>query len=76
MPYRDDVVLKEVREECEFSFTSSIVQSLDEESDAETDDIQSSSHQDSESNSSEQSDMHSRHVHFRNSFASTPHTAM
>lgn len=69
---RDDIVANEVREVAEFSFTSSIVQSL-EGSDDETDDARSSSQQDS---SSSHSDITSRHVHFRHASSSTLHTAM
>lgn len=73
-PNRDEAI-HEVRDVCEFSFTSSIVQSL-EESDEETEDARSSSHQDSDTQSSGQSDIHSRHVHFRKASTSTLHTAM
>lgn len=73
---RDEPGITEVREVAEFSFTSSIVQSLDEESYDETEDARSSSHQDSDNQYSSNSDINSRHVHFHSASSSTLHTAM
>ncbi|KAK3927456.1 Citron rho-interacting kinase [Frankliniella fusca] len=72
----DTAGVSEVQDVAEFSFTSSIVQSLDEESYVETEDARSSSHHDSDNQSSSNSDVHSRHVHFHSASSSTLHTAM
>lgn len=74
--FRDGEIISEVRETAEFSFTSSIVQSLDEGSEEETDDARSTSQLASDTQSSVQSDIQSRHVQFRSGSGTTRHTAM